>query len=53
MSAPHLHHSDNKFGRGAKNVILSVAKDLLADYTLSTVILSTLSVIQNTLSLSF
>ena len=48
MSAPHLHHSDNKFGCGAKNVILSVAKDLLADHTLSTVILSTLSVILST-----
>ena len=51
MSAPHLHHSDNKLGHGTNQthasyyVILSVAKDLLADDTLSTVILSTLSVI--------
>ena len=54
--APHLTASDNKFGRGANQthasyyVILSVAKDLLADHTLSTVILSTLSVILSTLS---
>ena len=34
----------------ALSVILSVAKDLLADHTLSTVIQSTLSVILSTLS---
>ncbi len=50
MSAPHLHHSDNKLGRGAKNVILNEVKNLLADDTLSTVILNALSVILSTLS---
>ena len=46
MSAPHLHHSDNKFGHGANQ---SHASYYVILSTLS-VILSTLSVILSTLS---